>query len=128
MNRAIVAMTVLLVAIGCARQGAVPASADSVLIEKQARRLTLLSEGQVIRSYGIALGGDPIGHKLREGDERTPEGLLDKRLRRGHERRDGRDMGLRCSWNSRRDQAVSSRHLAGVHRSADDRRSLHPEA
>jgi len=55
--------------------------ADKVLIEKQARRLTLLSNGEVIKTYKIALGGDPIGPKERQGDNKTPEGtyIIDSR-------------------------------------------------
>lgn len=47
---------------------------DLVRVDKSDRRMELLSGGQVVRSYGIALGGDPIGHKQRQGDQRTPEG------------------------------------------------------
>ncbi|HSO19865.1 MAG TPA: L,D-transpeptidase family protein, partial [Desulfosarcina sp.] len=49
--------------------------ADKVLIQKRARRLTLLAKGEAIKSYPIALGGDPVGPKEREGDNKTPEGL-----------------------------------------------------
>ena len=49
-------------------------SADKVLIEKQARRLSLLSKGEVVKSYKIALGGNPVGPKERQGDNKTPEG------------------------------------------------------
>ena len=48
--------------------------ADKVLIEKQDRRLTLLSKGEVIKIYKIALGGNPVGPKERQGDNKTPEG------------------------------------------------------
>ena len=48
--------------------------ADKVLIEKKARRLTLLSNDEVIKTYGIALGGNPVGPKERQGDNKTPEG------------------------------------------------------
>ena len=50
------------------------ARANLVLVEKQARRLTLLRDGRVLKIYDIALGGDPVGHKQEEGDSRTPEG------------------------------------------------------
>lgn len=55
--------------------------ADKVLIEKQARRLTLFSKGEVIKTYKIALGGNPVGPKERQGDNKTPEGtyLIDAR-------------------------------------------------
>ncbi len=48
--------------------------ADKVLIEKNERRLTLLSKGEVIKKYKIALGGNPVGPKERQGDNKTPEG------------------------------------------------------
>jgi murein L,D-transpeptidase YafK len=48
--------------------------ADKVLIEKQARRLTLLTKGEVIKTYKIALGGNPVGPKEMQGDNKTPEG------------------------------------------------------
>jgi len=47
---------------------------DLVRVEKAQRQLQLVSGGKVLRSYSIALGGDPVGHKHQEGDERTPEG------------------------------------------------------
>jgi L,D-peptidoglycan transpeptidase YkuD (ErfK/YbiS/YcfS/YnhG family) len=56
-------------------------SADKVLIEKKERRLTLLSKGELIKTYKIALGGDPVGPKERQGDNKTPEGtyIIDSR-------------------------------------------------
>lgn len=55
--------------------------ADKVLVTKGDRRLYLLRADKVIRVYRIALGWNPSGPKLREGDGRTPEGLywLDRR-------------------------------------------------
>ena len=57
--------------------------ADKVLIEKIERRLTLLSKGEVIKTYKIALGGNPVGPKKRQGDNKTPEGtyIIDSRNR-----------------------------------------------
>ena len=49
-------------------------SVDRILIEKNARRLMLISQGEVLKSYKIALGGNPIGPKERQGDNKTPEG------------------------------------------------------
>lgn len=48
--------------------------ADEILVVKGERRLYLLRGGSPVKSYKIALGLDPIGHKEREGDFRTPEG------------------------------------------------------
>lgn len=48
--------------------------ADRVLVHKGERRLFLKRNGAVLRSYRVALGLNPVGHKEREGDFRTPEG------------------------------------------------------
>jgi tetratricopeptide (TPR) repeat protein len=55
--------------------------ADKVLIEKKERRLRLFSKGEVIKTYKIALGGNPVGPKERQGDNKTPEGtyIIDSR-------------------------------------------------
>ena len=52
-----------------------------VVVNKGARRMHLLSNEAVLRSYNINLGFSPIGHKQFEGDGRTPEGLyrIDRR-------------------------------------------------
>jgi len=47
---------------------------SEVLVRKEERRLYLLAGDEVVRSYRIGLGDNPSGHKLYEGDERTPEG------------------------------------------------------
>jgi len=36
--------------------------------------LMLISQGEVLKTYKIALGGNPIGPKERQGDNKTPEG------------------------------------------------------
>ena len=55
--------------------------ADKVVVEKAERKLHLLKGGVAIRSFDIALGIRPVGHKQQEGDFKTPEGsyLLDAR-------------------------------------------------
>ncbi len=55
--------------------------ADKILIEKAARRLTLLRGGVVLKTYRVTLGPQPVGPKQQEGDGRTPEGryLIDWR-------------------------------------------------
>ena len=47
----------------------------SISVDKSARRMYLLSESTVIRSYRIGLGFAPNGHKSLTGDGKTPEGL-----------------------------------------------------
>ena len=48
--------------------------ADKVIIEKEKRRLHLLNNNEIIKSFSIALGLSPLGHKRHEGDSKTPEG------------------------------------------------------
>ncbi|WP_348273401.1 L,D-transpeptidase family protein [Halopseudomonas sp. SMJS2] len=48
---------------------------EKLLIHKQERRLEVISDGQVIRYYRVALGKQPVGHKQERGDNRTPEGI-----------------------------------------------------
>jgi uncharacterized protein YijF (DUF1287 family) len=45
-----------------------------ILVDKQARVLTLYVGGDAVKSYPVALGFDPLRDKEREGDGRTPEG------------------------------------------------------
>ncbi len=54
---------------------------DRIVIEKAARRMQLYQDGQVVRTYRIALGFTPEGDKDRQGDGRTPEGefTIDRR-------------------------------------------------
>jgi len=62
-------------------KSAAPLLAEEVLVKKGQRRLYLMRDGKPFRTYRIALGFAPEGHKEREGDGRTPEGryLLDWR-------------------------------------------------
>jgi murein L,D-transpeptidase YafK len=55
---------------------------DRIIVYKQQRKMVLLSNGQEIKQYRIALGEQPAGPKQRQGDHRTPEGsyILDSRL------------------------------------------------
>ena len=75
--------------------------ADKVLIEKIERRLTLLSKGEVIKTYKIALGGNPVGPKERQGDNKTPEGtyIIDSRNRDS-----GYHLSLHISYPNEKDK------------------------
>ncbi len=79
MRKIVLACCVLLLP-GLIQAGEFPV-ADLVVIEKAARKLHLLREGEIFRTFRIALGMRPVGDKKREGDLKTPEGryLLDRR-------------------------------------------------
>lgn len=49
--------------------------ADEVVVIKSERKLYLMRQGDVIKSYWIALGRYPTGPKTKIGDGRTPEGI-----------------------------------------------------
>jgi murein L,D-transpeptidase YafK len=50
--------------------------ADSIVVDKGERQLTLYRQGAPVRTYLVALGQQPVGDKVRRGDMRTPEGLF----------------------------------------------------
>lgn len=50
-------------------------SADLIWVDKSERKLHLLQDYQIVRSYPVSLGKSPRGHKSVAGDSRTPEGL-----------------------------------------------------
>ncbi len=74
-------LAVVLLFIGSAAETGEFPIADLVIVEKSERRLDLVKDGRVFRSFDIALGMRPTGHKTEEGDFRTPEGryILDRR-------------------------------------------------
>ena len=50
--------------------------ASKIIVYKGEYRMELLDKrANVLKTYDITLGGNPQGHKIQEGDERTPEGL-----------------------------------------------------
>ncbi|WP_295384147.1 L,D-transpeptidase family protein [uncultured Thiodictyon sp.] len=81
---AALAVTVTLTLGGCGGGGAKTVKADyadRVLVKKSERKLQLLKSGQVLKEYKVSLSDNPRGHKIQEGDKRTPVGdyILDWR-------------------------------------------------
>jgi tetratricopeptide (TPR) repeat protein len=74
---------------------------DRVLIEKKIRRLTLISKGEAIKSYKIALGGNPVGPKEKQGDYKTPEGIYTIVSRNRHSKY---HLSLRISYPNEKDK------------------------
>jgi len=59
----------------CARHGLVPAPARTRLsISKPRRMLCLWQDDLLLAELPVIIGRQPVGHKEREGDLRTPEG------------------------------------------------------
>lgn len=85
-KRAYLAGIILIILRSSAFGGTPVGIVDRVVVHKHERRLVLLSRGKELRSYRIALGQEPIGPKMRQGDHRTPEGsyILDSRNANSH--------------------------------------------
>ena len=80
------------------------AYADQVVVKKSQRKLQLIKRGEVIKEYRVALGDNPNGHKMQEGDERTPVGdyVLDWRNPRSQYYK-----SIHISYPNEQDQAVA---------------------
>jgi murein L,D-transpeptidase YafK len=48
---------------------------DKLVVYKSKRQLLAYSNGELVKTYRISLGRQPIGDKEFEGDKKTPEGL-----------------------------------------------------
>ena len=48
--------------------------ADRIVVEKANRTMKLMRGNELLRTYKVALGHQPIGAKQRAGDHKTPEG------------------------------------------------------
>jgi murein L,D-transpeptidase YafK len=80
--RVLTGLVIALVSVvGALQTASTPLHADRVVVLKKERTLQLLNQGKVIKTYKVALGGDPVGPKTRQSDHKTPEGvyLLDSR-------------------------------------------------
>lgn len=85
-----VAVPILMNVIGCGVKGSAPQLSSIrpaaepvqegaplgrwIRVEKLERRLTVFDDTNPIREYPIVLGASPVGAKLYEGDNKTPEG------------------------------------------------------
>ena len=73
--KSLAVVIVALLAPGLLHAGNFP-MADFVIVEKGARQLHLLQDGEILRSFKIALGIVPVGDKEKEGDFKTPDYFL----------------------------------------------------
>lgn len=46
-----------------------------IVVEKYKRKLFIYHDDELLKTYKISLGKNPIGHKQFEGDSKTPEGV-----------------------------------------------------
>jgi murein L,D-transpeptidase YafK len=80
---------------------------DRVVVRKSQRELALMRGGNVVRSYHVQLGLNPVGQKERSGDFRTPEGSY--RLERRNPRSDF-FLSLKVSYPNEQDMRRAHAH------------------
>ncbi len=109
--RGIAAALVVAAIAGCASVPPPSANryADRVVVEKSKRLMHLMQNGKVLKTYYVALGGNPVGHKRQRGDRRTPEGEYIIDLRRPESRF---SLALRISYPGPADRQYAA--LRGV--------------
>ena len=94
----------MLCGLGEAQTAVAPLHADRVIVLKKERILRLESHGREIKTYKVALGGDPIGPKSRQGDHKTPEGIYVLDFRNAHSKF---YMAIHISYPSAHDRAAA---------------------
>ena len=72
-----------------------PVFADSMVLDKSERRLSLFAHGILVKEYLVALGKNPVGDKHSRGDGRTPEGVF---TIEGHNPQSKYHLALRISY------------------------------
>ena len=78
--------------------------ADKVLVLKSKRQLHLIYQDKIYKTYNINLGRSPIGHKKKQGDKRTPEGLYTIDFRNPDSKF---TLSLHINYPSRQDRAAA---------------------
>ena len=68
------AIACLLISVGVLGATKPVERADRIVVNKSKRELLLYRNGAVLRTFSIALGANPVGPKVRQGDNKTPEG------------------------------------------------------
>lgn len=78
---------------------------DRIVVSKKSRKLFLLSQGRLYKSYDAAFGpGFYDGHKIKKGDGRTPEGIYSVELKNAQS---AYRKALRVSYPNARDKAFA---------------------
>lgn len=84
------------------RQQALKQKADFILVSKSLRRLVLFANDVPLKAYNINLGFTPVGHKVQEGDGKTPEGQYEIEFKNWNSQF---HRSLRVSYPNARDKA-----------------------
>lgn len=79
---------------------------EFIQVLKEKRRMDLIADGKIVKSYRIRLGKQPKGHKQFQGDGRTPEGTY---YISGRNPRSAFHLSLQISYPNRSDLAFAQR-------------------
>ncbi len=81
--------------------------ADRIVVWKSKHQMELFSKGNLLKRYTVSFGGNPIGHKQKEGDQHTPEGLYNIALHNPHSTC---HLSLQVSYPSTMDRESARKH------------------
>jgi murein L,D-transpeptidase YafK len=85
-----------------------------VIVHKGERRMELWHHDELLRVFDVQLGREPVGHKIMQGDGRTPEGeyIIDRRNPRSA-------FHLSVGINYPREEDIARAEDLGVHPGGD---------
>ncbi len=82
------------------------AVADRVVVWKAKRALELYANGNLLKSYAVSQGRNPVGPKMQDGDKRTPEGLY---AIESHKSQSSFHKALKVSYPSAADRSAAAK-------------------
>ncbi len=94
--------------------GPIEGKVDRIVIDKTGRLMVAFQDGRPVRAFQVALGFTPQGHKTRQGDGRTPEGVF-----RVDRRNDASRFHLSLGLDYPRPQDRAQARAAGMHPGGD---------
>jgi murein L,D-transpeptidase YafK len=81
---------------------------DRIVVQKEYKKLYLISGGRILKAYDIAMGpGAKLGPKTYEGDNKTPEGIYNVEFKNPNSKY---YMALKVSYPNVRDIKYATEH------------------
>ena len=79
MKKTIISLLLTFLFISCSSESdfskqMITQSIDNILVEKANRKIHLRHGDEIVKTYKISLGKNPVGAKVKSGDNKTPEG------------------------------------------------------
>lgn len=75
LTRIVLVFYIILISLNCSANVVYQEPIDTIVVEKQKRVMKVFHDDKLLKTYPIALGFSPAGHKKQEGDGKTPEGI-----------------------------------------------------